>query len=182
MVLGIATVQALLMRGPVRSAVRRGPPQIRPRPNVGQPPPAGNQLRVTRPTQIAGGALGETTAFGEIVISRNQSMSEQRLTLLHELVHRFFSSRTGPLRRLRAELSMSAYSRSALLRYLEEALAEGYAQLRINGFVQAISALRFPLQHGYVTVSDLVLKGQLIGTITVGGTLLRVTLTVDGGS
>jgi len=54
-------------------------------------------------------------------------MTEQRLTLLHELVHRYLSPKTGPFLKIRAELKMAGYVRSAFLRYLEEALAEGYA-------------------------------------------------------
>jgi hypothetical protein len=42
-----------------------------------------------------------------------------------EWAHRFFSPRTGLFRQFRAELNMAGYTRSALLRYLEEALAEG---------------------------------------------------------
>jgi hypothetical protein len=114
--LGIATVQAVLLRGQAGKVASRGTPKIYPRPSVGVPPAAGNQLKVSRPGRIAGGGLGKTDAYGAIAISRNQSISEQRLTLLHELVHRYFSPRTGPLRQIRAELSWSAYSRSALLR------------------------------------------------------------------
>ena len=44
----------------------------------------------------------------------------------------------------RAQLGMSGYARSALLRYLEEALAEGYAQLKVNGLVDILRAYRFP--------------------------------------
>ena len=106
-------------------------------------------FRSSRPWQIQGGSvLGETTAYGEIAVARNQSLTEQRLTLLHELVHRYLSPRVGPLRRLRAELRISAYSRSALLRYLEETLAEAYAQLRVRGLSQALGAFRFPIEGG----------------------------------
>jgi hypothetical protein len=126
--LGVSTLQAILLRGQGRVVIARGRPQIYPRPHVGLPPPTGNQLRMTRPPQIAGGNLGETTAYGVIRIARNQSLSEQRVTLFHELVHRYFSPRIGPLRKLRAEINMTAYSRSALLRYLEEMLAEGYGR------------------------------------------------------
>jgi hypothetical protein len=115
-------------------------------------------------------------AYGVIQVARSQTLTEQRLTLLHELVHRFFSSRTGPLRRLRAELSMSAYARSAILRHIEEALAEGYAQLRINGLNSALQAYRFPLSGGYVTVSQLAAEGQAIGTIVMGGIVLHVSI------
>jgi hypothetical protein len=174
--LGISTIQAVLLRGQGRAVLARGRPQIYPRPNVGLPPPAGNQLHLSRPGQIPSGSLGETTAYGVITVSRNQLLSEQRVTLFHELVHRYFSPRVGPLRKLRAEVSMSAYSRSALLRYLEEALAEGYGQLRVHGLVKALGAIRFPLQGGYMTVSQLASEGLAIGTITLGGLLFNVSI------
>ena len=176
--LGVSTLQAILMRGQGRAVANRGRPQIQPRPYVGSAPAAGNQLRLSRPTQITGGSLGETTAYGVITVARNQSLSEQRITLFHELVHRYFSPRLGPFRKIRAELNMSAYSKSALLRYLEEALAEGYGQLRVNGLVQALGAIKFPLQGGYVTVSQLAAEGLAIGTITLGGVQLRVTVSL----
>lgn len=175
--LGISTIQALLLRGQARAVIARGRPQIHGRPNLGKPP-AGKRLDVSRPAALAGGTLGETTPYGAISVARNQSMTEQRVTLLHELVHRYLSPRVGPLQQLRAELRMSAYSRSALLRYLEEAMAEGYAQLRINGLASAVEALRFPLTHGYVTVSTLGMEGAAIGTITVGGTLFYVSVSM----
>lgn len=175
--LGISTIQAVLLRGQGRAVAARGQPQIYPRINVGRPPPAGNQLRVTRPSTL-GRILGETDAYGAIMIARNQTLTEQRLTLLHELVHRYFSPRTGPLRQIRAELRMSAYSRSALLRYIEEALAEGYAQLRVYGLTRALGAYRFPLNGGYVTVSQLAIEGQSIGVIILGGVLFRVSISM----
>ena len=73
---------------------------------------------------------------------------------------------------------MSAYARLALLRYLEEALAEGYAQLRVNGLTSGLRALRFPLDHGYVTVSQLTSEGSTIGTIIVGGTRFHVAISL----
>lgn len=177
-ILGLSTVQALLLRGQGRAIIGRGRPRIYPMPAVGQPPAPGNMLRISRPHSIPGGTLGTTDAFGVIQVARNQTLTEQRITLLHELVHRFFSPRTGPLRRLRAELSMSAYARSALLRHVEEALAEGYAQLRVNGLSSALQAYRFPLTGGYVTVSQLVTEGQAVGTIVLGGVTLRVSMSL----
>lgn len=183
--LGIATVQAVLLRGQAGKVAARGAPKTYPLTSVGKPPTAGNQLRVTRQPQLPGGGLGKTDAYGAITVSRNQSISEQRVTLLHELVHRYFSPRTGPLRQIRVELSWSAYSRSALLRYLEEALAEGYAQLRVHGLSQAVGALRFPLKFGYVTVSQMSAEGEVIGTITLGGVLFHASIaqgTIPEGS
>lgn len=177
--LGISAIQALLMRGATRTVMERGIPKVEPLSNVGTPPPAGNELRLSRPDSLPGGTLGTTGAFGDITIARNQSLGDQRITLFHELVHRYFSPRTGPLRQLRAQLSWSAYSRSALLRYLEEALAEGYGQLRVNGLAEALGAYRFPIQNGYVTVSRLMIEGMHIGTILLGGTSFWVG--VSGG-
>ena len=71
---------------------------------------------------------------------------------------------------------MSAYSRSALLRYLEETLAEGYGQLQAYGLARALGAVKFPLQGGYVTVSELAAEGMSIGTITLGGSVFRVSI------
>ena len=71
---------------------------------------------------------------------------------------------------------MSAYTRSALLRYLEEALAEGCAQLRVNGLARALAAYRFPLQRGYVTLARLGVEGTAIGTITLGAQLFVVSI------
>jgi hypothetical protein len=177
-VLGISTIQAILLRGQGRAIAARGRPQILGRINVGEPPSPGGGLRLTRPASIAGGSLGDADAYGVIRIARNQSISEQRITLMHELVHRYFSPRFGPFRRLRAELKMSGYARSALLRYLEEAMAEGYAQLRVNGLADAIQALRFPLDGGYVTVSQLVAEGQALGTIVLGSATFNVSISV----
>jgi len=176
--LGVSTLQAVLLHGQGRLAIARGRPRVFPRPNVGAAPPPGNQLLLSRPTQLPGGKLGGTSPFGEITIARNQPLSEQRITLYHELVHRYFSPRTGPLRQLRAELAWSAYSRSAFLRYLEEALAEGYGQLRVNGLTSALRAYRFPIQGGYVTVADLVSEGRAVGTIVLGGSTFRVSVSL----
>jgi hypothetical protein len=177
-ILGISTLQALLLRGQGKAVIARGRPTIYQRIRVSTPPPSGNQLRISRPAQIVGGDLGTTNAYGVITIARNQSLSEQRLTLFHELVHRFLSPRTGPFRQFRAELNMSAYSRSALLRYIEEGLAEGYGQLRVHGLIKAMGAFRFPVQEGYVTISQLRAEGTAIGTIVLGGTLFHVSISL----
>ncbi|MDQ0590496.1 hypothetical protein [Variovorax paradoxus] len=177
--LGISAIQALLMRGAARTVIERGVPKVEPLPNVGTPPPAGNALRLSRPESLPGGIAGSTSLFGDVSIARSQSLTEQRITLFHELVHRYFSPRTGPLRQLRAELRWSAYSRSSLLRYLEEALAEGYGQLKVHGLAQALGAYRFPIQNGYVTVSQLAVEGMYIGRILIGGSSFWVG--VSGG-
>jgi len=175
-VLGISVVQTLLLLGRTQAAVSRKVPKIQPRVRVPAPEQSTQSLTVARPSTLPGGILGRTGPYGAIEVARNQSITEQRITLMHELAHRYFSPRTGPMRKLRAEARLSLYSRSALLRYLEEALAEGYGQFKVHGLSHALRAYRFPVQGGYVTVAQLGGEGQAIGAITVGGALLRVTL------
>lgn len=71
------------------------------------------------------------------------------------------------------------YNRSYLLRYLEEAIAETVAQLRVNGFSKTnlIRGIRFPVDNGYmVTVGAI--KGEVrqifLGPITAGGMTYQV--------
>lgn len=175
-VLGISAIQVVLLRGPARTVARRGRPQTQGRIAIDAPPPAGNELRLSRPSFLASGALGDTNAYGVIRVARNQSMTEQRITLLHELVHRYLSPRVGPLRKLRAEIRLAGYARSAFLRYMEEAMAEGYAQLMVNGFGSAIEAFRFPISGGYVVVSQLFAEGQAVGAIAFGGSIFQVSI------
>jgi hypothetical protein len=179
--LGISTLQAFLMRAPTRAVIGRGKPQLYPMPNVGAPPPPGTLLRLSRPASLPRGDLGGTDFYGTIEISRAQSLIEQRISLYHELFHRYFMPKTGPLRGLRAQLRANAYWRSALLRYLEEGLAEGYGQLRVKGLADALQAYKFPISgpNPYVTISQLVVEGEALGAIMLGGILFRVSM-ADG--
>jgi hypothetical protein len=113
---------------------------------------------------------GETTAFGDMTISTAGSVAEQELARIHELVHSFLSPRFRVLRTFRARLGMSAYSRSALMTYLEEALAETIARLTVEGvnLGSLRLGLKFPVAGGYITIQQLMSEGAAIGTITVG--------------
>jgi hypothetical protein len=175
--LGVSTVSAVLLRGSARAAIARGRPQIRPVPYVGTLPPTGTRPTVTRPFSLPGGQLGQTDMWGNISVIRNQTITDQRLTLYHEWVHRILSPRVAPLRQLRAQAKASAYLQSALLRYIEEALAETYSQIKVNGLRGAIVGIRFPLNAGYVTVSQLVTDGIALGNIVVGGLVFSVRMT-----
>lgn len=175
-ILGISTISALLLRKSARAAAARGRPRVRPMPDVGPVPATGARPTITRPQTLASGALGETDWWGNISVIRNQSLSEQRATLYHEWVHRVLSPRFGPLRRLRAQLRASGYWRSALLRYLEEAMAECYGQLRAYGLGDMLTGFSFPIRGGYVTVSQLVTEGIAIGNIVVGGAIFHVVV------
>lgn len=178
-ILGIAVISAVLLRSSARSVAARGRPQVRPMPRVGTPPLPGVRPTITRPFRLPSGALGETDVWGNITVARNQTLTEQRLTLYHEWVHSVLSPRIGPLRALRARLNMSAYLRSALLKYLEEAMAESYAQLRVYGLQQILVGIRFPLAGGYVTVSQLATEGVAIGNIVIGGAQFTVRVVED---
>ena len=178
-ILGIAAISAVLLRRSGKVVVERGTPNVEGLPDIGPPPPLGTKPSITRPFSLPGGALGETDWWGNIAVTRNQSLTEQRLTLYHEWVHSVLSPRLGPFRRLRAQLRISAYWRSALLRALEEAMAETYAQLKVNGLENVIVGMRFPIDGGYVTVSQLANEGSAIGSIVVGGQQLTVSVQVD---
>ena len=169
-VLGIATIQALLLRGPIKAARARYAAPAR----VGAPPPPGTPPSTTYKPTLPNNALGSTDAYGNIKISLQQSAASAKETLLHELVHRFFSPRLALLRRFRAQLNIDAYARSWLLRYLEEMLAEGFAQLKANSVLSAFKALYFPIAEGYVTLSDVVTEGVVVGTITLAGRRIYV--------
>jgi hypothetical protein len=55
-------------------------------------------------------------------------------------------------------------------------LAEGYGQLRVHGLQKAMTAYRFPVEYGYVTVAQMLGEGQVVGTITLGGVLFYVSI------
>ena len=175
-ILGISLISALLLRRSARAVVARGRPAVRPMPNVGTPPAPGVKPRITRPFSLPGGALGETDWWGNMAVTRNQTLTEQRLTLYHEWVHRVLSPRISPMRQLRAQLRASGYWRSALLQYIEEAMAESYAQLRVYGLEKILVGIRFPIDGGYITVSQVATEGAAIGNITVSGAMFTVRI------
>jgi len=164
--LGISVIQALLLRGPVKA--------YRNRPPIRLPPPPARPPTTRYVPSLSNGSLGRTTAYGDIEISLAQSASEQRVSLAHELVHRFFTPKMAALRQLRAELRLTAYNRSAFLRYLEEALAEGWGQLREHGLLSSLKGLYFPIKNGYVTLSQAATGGNLMGTIMLAGRRIYV--------
>ncbi len=175
-ILGISLISALLLRHSTRAVAVRGRPSVKPMPNVGAIPAPSAPTRITRPFSLPGGALGETDWWGNISVTRNQTLTEQRLTLYHEWVHSVLSPRFSPMRQLRAQLRASGYWRSALLRYIEEAMAESYAQLRVRGFENILVGIRFPIEGGYVTVSQVATEGIAIGNITVSGAQFTIRI------
>ncbi|HEX4810304.1 MAG TPA: hypothetical protein VH325_15300 [Bryobacteraceae bacterium] len=175
---GIDLVTAVLLHKSAKDVIGRGKPTIDPGlPDPG-PPPAGKgpfyKPTVSYPMTLPSGALGETDWYGNISVTRSQTLSEQQITYYHESVHSFLAPKLRVLQRLQAGLRASAYWRSSLLRYLEETAAEFYGQLRVNGIGQAVRAVTFPIDGGYVTWGDIGSEGVAIGNIVVGGYQLRV--------
>jgi hypothetical protein len=73
---------------------------------------------------------------------------------------------------------MSSYMRSAILQYLEEALAESVAQLAAHGIIGLLQGIRFPIANGYITLQQLLSEGTEIGTILVGTQRFSVQIIV----
>jgi hypothetical protein len=185
---GLTAVMALLLR---RSATQlqatRGSSMsqvIRPRsPGLAQVGADSQAGRFWRRPSVTGDASlpageGATTAFGDVTYSTAGTATEQQLARVHELVHSFLSPRLGVLRTFRARLAMSGYMRSAILQYLEEALAESVAQLAAHGVVGLLRGIRFPIANGYITLQQLVSEGAEIGTILVGTQRFSVQIVV----
>ena len=121
---------------------------------------------------------GQTDSYGNVMYSSLGSPAEQELVRQHELVHSFMSPKFLPLRDFRATAGMSAYQNSSLCRYVEEALAESYAQLRVNGLIGLPEGLKFPIANGYVELKDVATE-LAIGTVSVGGIGYGVYLTIN---
>lgn len=175
---GITAVMALLLRQSARQlqatrganigdVIRPRNPGLRP---VSPDSQAGSFWR--RPTVTGDPTMppgrGGTSAWGDVRFSTAGSVAEQQLARLHELVHQLLTPRLRPLRTFRVQLRMSAYTRSALMRYLEEAMAETFAQLRVNGLSSLMTGLTFPVANGYMTLQQLACEGAEIGTILLG--------------
>jgi hypothetical protein len=181
-ILGVQTLLALLLR--------RSPQTFRGgRPYTGPPPanagivlkPGLRGVRNSRPTWERG--QGETSWWGEISISRLGTASDRRIVALHEAVHRALTPKLNILRQARVDWRAGSYSRSSFRRYLEEALAEGFAQVKVgNGLRGAWTGICFPVRRGYVKlfastgargsvehgfVTEAV--GMFLGTLNVNG-------------
>ncbi len=122
---------------------------------------------------------GWTTPDGDITYSTAGTDTDRALVLYHEQVHQFLTPKIQAFRTLRIRLGMSAYDKSQLCKYLEEALAEGYAQMRVNGVKGLPAAIRFPIDvpDYQLTISGVLAEGAAyVGTIIVGGITMYVYL------
>ena len=166
--LGAQAVLALLLKAKPRVFRTRTSPVAGP-----PPPPRGRfryRPRIRRDPSLPPGE-GATSAWGDIVVSSRGSLEAKQLALLHERVHSILTPKLYILRNVRVQLRLGAYSRSHLMRYLEEAVAETVAQVGVRGFRNAVSGLTFPVRNGYVTLASMGTEatGILLGPITAGG-------------
>lgn len=146
-ILGVQAVIALLLR--------RAPQTFRGgRLPVGAPPPnAGFVLKPgLRATRGFGAGESVTSWWGDITISRLGSATDRRLVALHEAVHRALTPKLDVLRSFRVEARAASYVRSSLRKYLEEALAESFAQAAVHCVRGLLTGIAFPVRNGYVTL------------------------------
>ncbi len=184
--LGVQTVLVLLLRRP-RGALREqymatpGNPNPLPRATFDNLPNNrwwGYKPSVTGNPRLAAGVGGTDVVTGDIEYSLAGTLQDQQLALVHETVHQILTPKLNLLRGLRGFLRAQGYNRSYILRYLEEALAETVAQMRVKGIIRAnvIEGLRFPVANGYVTVAKIgeEARGLLLGPVIVGGQVFNV--------
>lgn len=173
---GVTLILTLVTKGATKSLRSRVP-------RLSGPPPPGKSL-LYKPSTIADptmpAAAGETSPYGDIRYSSQGTQAEQDLARYHERMHQLLSPRLRLLQELRADLNQHIYNKSILLRYIEEAAAETYAQLKVNGMSGLMDGLKFPTQSPHYAITWVALgkaaRGLTLGTITVGGTMYTVYL------
>jgi hypothetical protein len=181
---GVTLILSLVVKG-------RGASLRKQVPKLAGPPPPGTSWFTRRilykPTTTADPYLppgdGGTTPYGDVEFSSQGTKADQDLARYHERIHQLLSPRLRLFQELRADLSQHMYDKSVLLRYLEEAAAETYAQLRVNGLSGLMDGLKFPVKSPNYAITWVKLgksaKGLALGTITVGGTVYTVYLIAD---
>lgn len=149
-ILGVQAVLAVLLRGAPRTyqgGLRaKGPPTA-----VGAAYRPTLRWSKFEPNygRVAAGD-GWTTSWGDIVVSSRGSAKTRQLVMFHERIHQILTPKLYPLRDFRYANRNASYRYSSLSRFLEEALAETYAQLKVNGLSEGINAIRFPIRQSYV--------------------------------
>lgn len=133
------------------------------------------QPTTTPNTALPKGLAGTTDSYGNIQYDPRLPPNEVALTIAHESVHSWLSPKAlNRLRDFRARLGFAAYDKIQLCRYLEEALAETYAQVKVNGLRAIPEGLSFPLAPEYNLRLSVVLAEGMIGTIVYGGVVYAV--------
>jgi hypothetical protein len=140
-----------------------------------------NEYPTNYPNNIV---VGGTNKWGDtsIFFGKKATPRDLELVRLHEEFHRFLTPKLQTftmLRQTRAILKTNSYLKSYLLRYIEEAIAESSAHVRLNGFSwqNLLEGYKFPVgEEGYVTVAKMgvEVKGILLGPINVSGMVFNV--------
>ncbi|MCA9665187.1 MAG: hypothetical protein KC503_06350 [Myxococcales bacterium] len=168
-----ANVDRLLLRGAGRAAKAARPPT--------QPPTTarlfGRKVASTRPHAAPGS--GRTDWHGNYWYSTAGSAKDQKLARYHEQVHSVLSPRLRLGRDVRARIKELGFQRSTALRYIEEALAEAVAQLRVNGLRGLPRALRHPMQPYYRIKVGRLLGEVALGALTLAGVTYAVKIVCD---
>jgi hypothetical protein len=121
---------------------------------------------------------GATSPYGDVWYNvRRTNPTEIEISKYHELFHRHLTPRLGVFRQLRATAANSAYENSVLCRALEEMLAQAYGNLRAGNFNGAITAYRFPIAQGYISVAQWQALSGVLGTIAVASNRYSVIWT-----
>jgi hypothetical protein len=119
---------------------------------------------------------GWTNSWGDIVISSRGSARTRQLVLFHERIHQILTPKLYSLRNFRIANRDASYRHSSLSRYLEEALAETAAQVRVFGVSELFVGVRVPIRARYVYLlrsgagsgHSAMLRGSGLLTETVG--------------
>ena len=119
---------------------------------------------------------GMTDANGSVRYSPHGTAREVALVKAHESVHQALTpTGLGPMSRLAGAARMALYDRSQLCRYVEEALAESYAQVKVNGASALPEGLRFPFgDPGYELTVSVMVTEAAAGTVVFAGAIYGV--------
>ena len=101
-----------------------------------------------------------------------ESVRAVRKTAHHEAVHLWLNRSFSMLGRPALYMRIGVYKRSYILRYLEEAAAEGRSHLHVPRREGEVVAYKFPFDPTYeVTLQQMggEAKGLLLGPVVVGG-------------
>ncbi len=101
-----------------------------------------------------------------------EAARDMRKAAHHEVVHLWLNRAFSAFGRPALYGKVGAYKRSYLLRYLEEAVAEGRSQARVPCRDEEVVAYKFPFDPKYeVTILQMgrEASGILLGPVVVGG-------------
>lgn len=103
------------------------------------------------------GVLGSTDSLGHITVARGLRGAALRKTVRHETVHSVLTPRP-PLNRV----TVGLHHQSAIYRFVEEAIAEGYATRSVS------QGLRYAIRPDVVPVSHLAYEATAVGAAGYG--------------